>query len=193
MAALQQPSTMQAPNYQGVSPLDPEYVNQQVAGYQKRTQPAYRSGLRDLRSYIRSSRGLGDSGIEASQVAGLEQQRMSDLGDFTSGAQQQQAQALEQQRQRERGRQWQVEDRDFARRAQLDDAQRAAQGQLWQTILNPVGSLVGQGLGSIIGGRQKTDVPDFLQPSLDYMGSTDMLPPSPEDMAAYYRGIHGGR
>lgn len=173
MPAMQQVSTQQAPNYQGLSPLDPGFVDQQVQGFQKRTQPQYKQGLRDLRSYMRSSRGLGDSGIEASQVAGLQQSRASDLGDFASQAQSNQAQMQEIERQRQQQRAWQVEDRDFQAQKQAEAMaaqERAQQGQLWGDILGAVGGPIGYGVAKLLGGNSSaSSVPNGLAPSLDFM------------------------
>lgn len=173
MPALSQVSTQQAPSFAGLSPLTPEYGQAQVQTYAKNTQPQYQSGLRDLRSYMRSSRGLGDSGIEASQVAGLEQSRQGQLGDYAGQVGQQQAQANEAERQAQRNRSWQVQDQQWqAKQAQeaRDAQERAGQAQLWSQMLNPVGQLAGYGMGRLFsGGANSQGVPDTAQPPLNFM------------------------
>lgn len=177
MPPLMQASTEQRPAFQGLSPMDQGFSDARVQAYESQTKPRFKQGLRDLRSYIRSSRGLADSGIEGSQVSGLMQSRSAELGDYASGVGQEQARMLENERQRQQARSWQVEDRDKAaaeRAAERENQRQAQQAQLWASILDPVGGVVGMGVGKLLGRKGSQGVPDDLAPGLDWMPEVDL-------------------
>lgn len=189
MPPLQQVSTQQAPSFDGPSPLDPAFGDAQVDAYAKRTAPVRKQGLRDLRSYMRSSRGLADSGIEASQVAGLVQSQQGEIGDYASNVGQQQAQAREVERQRQQARGWQVEDRDLGIKQNQEAAaaqERAAQAALWADIAGGVGTVVGGPIaGMAIRQGAKALTPQEMEASMamdNYAPSQDFMPAGiPED------------
>ena len=84
---------------------------------------------------------------------------------------------LESERQRQQARSWQVEDRDKAaaeRAAERENQRQAQQAQLWASILDPVGGMVGMGVGKLLGRKGGQGVPDDLAPGLDWMPEVDL-------------------
>jgi hypothetical protein len=163
MPTLSQVSTQQVPVLgAGVDPTSAEYAKNRVQQFQTQTQPAFGEGLRSLRSYIRSSRGLGDSGIEASQVAGLAQSRDRQIGDYATQVGKEQSDLSQRNKEREQARKWQLEDQSFQERQNTiaaDRAKQEAQDRMWGSILGGAAGLAGNVLFPALRGANATTAP----------------------------------
>ncbi len=138
MPTLSQLSTAKIPSAVGMDPLSAEYGQRQVDRFQQQTQPQFNEGLRSLRSYIRSSRGLADSGIEAGEVGGLVQGQANKVNDFAGRIGEQQVALSDAERVRQQARKWQKEDQQMAMDTEERQASRKAQEQqdaLWGNII----------------------------------------------------------
>ena len=136
-------------------PSSPEYAKQRMNLYERQTQPGFTQGQRALRSYIRSSRGLGDSGIEGALVGESFQRRGDELGNQASQIGLEVAGTNEQNRRRAEGRQWQLDDYNRALEEQKRQEGLAADQrsqQLTGDILQSAGTLVGSYYGGPAGG-----------------------------------------
>ncbi len=182
-----QPSTRRAaPLAPGTSPTSPEYAQNLVDRYAIQTEPTFKQSKRDWRADVRSSRGLGDSGIEAMGNLGLKQGRSAELGAFAGQVGQHQADLGETERVRQMLRGWNVEDRDVARgdrRMEREAAEGGQQAQLWGDIMAAAGQMVGGPLLSRLfsGGNQKMpyDSPRMASWEIDPLNFPEppMLPP----------------
>lgn len=183
MPGLQQVSTQQIPPVVGsADPLSPEFAQNRIDRFTAQTAPQAHQGLRDLRSYIRSSRGLADSGIEASQVAGAMQSRDRQIGDYAGQVGEDQANMAERNRVREQQRGWQKEDQAWQERQdaiRADAAKQAAQDQMWGSIVGGAAGLAGnvlfpalRGTNAAAGAVKPTPVsPPIINPYTGFDGS----------------------
>ncbi len=161
MPDLQQVSTQEtAPLDSSVDPLSSQFAQNRVSRYQAQTQPAANEGLRSLRSYIRSSRGLADSGIEGAEVGGLAQSRERQIGDYAGQVGEDQANMAERNKVRQQQRGWQKEDQAYEehqRALAADRAKQSEQDKMWGTIMGGVGGIAGNlifpGIGGMIGSK----------------------------------------
>lgn len=159
MPDLSQVSTQQqAPLDASVDPLSQQFATNRIQRYTQDTQPAATEGLRSLRSYIRSSRGLADSGIEASQVGGLMQSRQREIGDYAGKVGEDQANMAQADKVREENYKHHIDDQQYEeqqRAKEADAAKQAEQDKMWGSILGAVGGIAGNiilpGIGGVAG------------------------------------------
>lgn len=138
-----------------IMPNSPEYAKQRMDLYTRETNPQYTSGQRALRSYIRSSRGLSDSGIEGAEIGKSIQDRYNDIGNQASKVNIEQAGMNEKNRQIQQQRDWQLQDYQRALEEQKRQEGLAADQRsqaMVGDILQSAGTLVGSYYGGPAGG-----------------------------------------
>ncbi len=173
MPPFQQPSTqMISPLKAGTVAGSPEYNQYMVDRYAADTTPAFKQNMRAGRSYMRSSRGLTDSGLEGAYAAGNVQQRNTDINRYAADLGQQSAGNAYQDQVRKQAHDWMIEDekRRLDEAHSMQDKMRAMQqqqnqDQLWGNILKSAGTLVGTYYGGPAGGAAVNTGMDAMMPA----------------------------
>ncbi len=136
-----------------VTAQDSTYQDAATKGYAAKQRPLYQGALQDIRNGF-NSRGLFDSGLEAQNEMGLQNQFLNDVGGFRQAAAFKGADLGEENRQREQQRGWQVQDRDMQYKylkdmadLQRQEADQQASGNLWNAGIGALGQVGGYGLG----------------------------------------------
>lgn len=170
MPSFQQPSTtMIKPLPAGAVAGSPEYNQYLTDRYATDTQPAFKRNMRAGRNYMRSTRGLADSGLEGAYAAGNVQQQNQDVNRFAADLGQQSAGFAQQDAVRKQIHDWQVSD-ETRRMSEAKDQQarmaaqrkQAADDALWGNILKSAGQMIGTYYGGPAGGAAAGAGADYL-------------------------------